>query len=66
MSTKQTAKIYQLLQAEDQRMIDFWGSQKEVVPLPSMALAEMLIRDQPKEYTIALLRHISARLEKPE
>ena len=66
MSTKQTVEIYHLLQTEDQRMIDFWGSQKGVVPLPSMALAEMLIKDQPKEFAIALLRHISARLEKSE
>jgi hypothetical protein len=55
--------ILQALKSEDDRLIE--GGQR-VSSLPSSILIEALIRAHSKEYAIALLRHISARLEKPE
>ncbi len=56
-------EILQALKSEDDRLIE--GGQR-VSSLPSSILIEALIRCHSKEYAIALLRHISARLEKPE
>jgi hypothetical protein len=63
MNLEKLDEIYKALKVEDDRLIE--GGQR-VSSLPSSILVETLIRCGSKEYAIALLRHISARLEKVE
>jgi hypothetical protein len=63
MNLEKLDEIYQQLKAEDDKALE-WGQRQSA--LPSSILVEALIRCGSKEYAIALLRHISARLEKPE
>jgi hypothetical protein len=63
MNIEKLEEIYQLLKSEDAKALE-WGQPQS--SLPSTILAETLIRCSSKEFTIGLLRHISARLERTE
>jgi hypothetical protein len=63
MNIEKLDEIYKLLKSEDDKALE-WGQRQS--GLPSTILVETLIRCGSKEFAIGLLRHISARLEKPE